>query len=149
MLMGRGWPIEGVVLADEDSMLNEAAFVIGVLIRAPRREAADRYLAFLRTTTAQDAYARHGFDRATADELTRREIKSGKLNGPSRTTINSTIVNLVTQSFIRLQWNSHEVSFVVGWAMMRSFSSLTRPCPRRLDASRPIMSTSSKFIDLT
>lgn len=69
-----GLPVEGVVLPDEDSLINEVAYVIGALNKAPHGQAAQAYLKFLGTSAAQDAYAKHGFIKAKSDELKLRAI---------------------------------------------------------------------------
>jgi len=70
----QGLRIEGVALSDEDSLVNEVAYVTGSLEKARNASAAQAYLAFLRTQAAQDAYAQHGFIRAKADELALKPI---------------------------------------------------------------------------
>jgi ABC-type molybdate transport system substrate-binding protein len=64
-----GLRVEGVALSDEDSLVNEVAYVIGALNQAPNAVAAQAYLRFLRTQAAQDAYAEHGFIPAKGKEL--------------------------------------------------------------------------------
>lgn len=69
-----GLRVEGVALPDEDSLVNEVAYVTGALKQTPNADAARAYLAFLRTQAAQDAYAEHGFIPAKGAELTLRPI---------------------------------------------------------------------------
>lgn len=68
-----GKPIDAVRLPAQDSLRDEAAYVVGALEATPRRAAA-RYLEFLATPQAQQAYARHGFVNATAQELVLKPI---------------------------------------------------------------------------
>lgn len=69
-----GKPVDFVKLPPEDSLRNEVAYAIGALVKSPRKAAADRYLAFLGTKAAQDAYGKYGFVNATAEELKLRPI---------------------------------------------------------------------------
>ncbi len=69
-----GLRVEGVTLPDEDSLVNEVAYATGALKQARNADATRAYLAFLRTKTAQDAYARHGFIPAKGEELTLKPI---------------------------------------------------------------------------
>lgn len=64
-----GADVEGIVLPPEDSLRNEVGYVIGGLTDSPRKAMASKYLDFLRTQDAQDAYAKYGFVSADADEL--------------------------------------------------------------------------------
>ena len=70
----QGAQIEGVELPVSDSLRDQVSYAVGALENARHSENADRYLAFLATTVAQDAYARFGFVRARPDELTLRPI---------------------------------------------------------------------------
>jgi len=69
-----GINVDGVKLAPEDSLRDEVSYAIGALINSRRRSAAERYLRFLATRPAQDAYAGFGFIRATPEELRVRPI---------------------------------------------------------------------------
>jgi ABC-type molybdate transport system substrate-binding protein len=70
----QGAQIEGVELPASDSLRDKVSYTVGALENARHRENADRYLAFLATKVAQDAYARFGFVKARPDELTLRPI---------------------------------------------------------------------------
>jgi ABC-type molybdate transport system substrate-binding protein len=69
-----GADIDAVTLPDEDSLRNEVAYVIGALNGSPHRNAADAFLAFLRTPEGQDAYAKFGFVKAGEADLEPRPI---------------------------------------------------------------------------
>lgn len=64
-----GAEVEGIALPPADSLRNEVAYVIGGLSNSPRKAMASKYLDFLRTQDAQEAYAKYGFVSADADEL--------------------------------------------------------------------------------
>jgi ABC-type molybdate transport system substrate-binding protein len=70
----QGAEIEGVELPASDSLRDKVSYTVGALENARHRENADRYLAFLATKVAQDAYARFGFVKARPDELTLKPI---------------------------------------------------------------------------
>jgi ABC-type molybdate transport system substrate-binding protein len=70
----QGAQIEGVELPASDSLRDKVSYTVGALENARHRENADRYLAFLATKVAQDAYARFGFVQARSDELTLKPI---------------------------------------------------------------------------
>jgi ABC-type molybdate transport system substrate-binding protein len=70
----QGAQIEGVELPASDSLRDKVSYTVGALENARHRENADRYLAFLATKVAQDAYASFGFVKARPDELTLRPI---------------------------------------------------------------------------
>jgi ABC-type molybdate transport system substrate-binding protein len=70
----QGAQIEGVELPVSDSLRDAVSYAVGALENARHRENADRYLAFLATNVAQDAYARFGFVKARPDELTLKPI---------------------------------------------------------------------------
>ncbi len=67
-------PVEGIKLNDEDSLRNEVSYVIGMLKASPHQEAAQSFLAFLRSPECQSAYAKYGFVNASADELKPKPI---------------------------------------------------------------------------
>jgi ABC-type molybdate transport system substrate-binding protein len=69
-----GKAVEAVRLPPEDSLRDEVNYVIGALATTSRRSAADRYLSFVATDEVQEIYARHGFVKATQDELHARPI---------------------------------------------------------------------------
>lgn len=69
-----GADVEGVELPPEDSLRDEVSYAIGALSGSPRKVAAARYLDFLATPGAQDAYARFGFVKATPTELALKPI---------------------------------------------------------------------------
>lgn len=70
----QGDQIEGAELPVSDSLRDQVSYAVGALENGRHRENADRYLAFLATTVAQDAYARFGFVKARPDELTLKPI---------------------------------------------------------------------------
>lgn len=67
-------PVEGVKLPPADSLRDEVAYAIGMLTNSPHKAAAQRYLDFLATPAAQDAYGKYGFVSASADELRLKPI---------------------------------------------------------------------------
>ncbi len=69
-----GAKVDSVKLPPEDSLRDEVSYAIGALTGSPNQAAADRYLAFLATPAAQDAYAEFGFVKATPEELKLRPI---------------------------------------------------------------------------
>jgi ABC-type Fe3+ transport system substrate-binding protein len=66
--------VESVKLPPEDSLRDEVSYAIGALTGSPHKAAADKYLAFLATPAAQDAYAEFGFVKAKPEELKPRPI---------------------------------------------------------------------------
>lgn len=69
-----GKAVDTVKLPPEDSLRDEVAYAIGALVNNPRKAAADRYLAFLKTPAAQAAYGKYGFVNASPVELSLRPI---------------------------------------------------------------------------
>jgi len=69
-----GAKVDSVKLPPEDSLRDEVSYAIGALANSPRQAAAQRYLAFLATPAAQNAYGSFGFVKATAEELKLRPI---------------------------------------------------------------------------
>lgn len=69
-----GARVEAVSLPPEDSLRDEVSYAIGALTNSGRKVAAERYLRFLATPGAQEAYAKFGFVRATSDELRLKPI---------------------------------------------------------------------------
>jgi ABC-type molybdate transport system substrate-binding protein len=67
-------PVEGIKLNDQDSLRNEVSYVIGMLKASPHKEAAQAFLAFLRSPECQNAYAKYGFVNASANELKLKAI---------------------------------------------------------------------------
>jgi ABC-type molybdate transport system substrate-binding protein len=69
-----GADIDAVELPPEDSLKNEVAYAIGELTKSPHKEAAEAFLAFLRSKSGQDAYAKYGFVKASEADLTPKPI---------------------------------------------------------------------------
>jgi ABC-type molybdate transport system substrate-binding protein len=69
-----GKAVDAVRLPPQDSLRDEVAYAIGALNGSPRKAAAARYLAFLATPQAQEAYAKYGFVNATRQELALKPI---------------------------------------------------------------------------
>ena len=69
-----GAPIEGVELPVSDSLREQVSYAVGALESTRHRDDADRYLAFLATPAAQDAYASFGFVKAKPEELALKPI---------------------------------------------------------------------------
>ena len=69
-----GKNVEAVQLPPQDSMRDDVAYAIGALTQSSRKAAADRYLAFLATPAARDAYSKYGFVAATPEELKLKPI---------------------------------------------------------------------------
>ncbi len=69
-----GAKVDSVKLPPEDSLRDEVSYAIGALTGSPKKAAAERYLAFLATPAAQDAYAEYGFVKAQPEELKLRPI---------------------------------------------------------------------------
>jgi len=69
-----GHQVEAVPLPPEDSLIDEVSYAIGALTNARHKDAANRYLSFLRSDQGQNAYARFGFVRASKADLQIREI---------------------------------------------------------------------------
>jgi len=65
-----GRPLEGVAIAAPLNKLDKVNYAIGIMTNGRNAENADRYLAYLGTDDAQSIYAKYGFIRATAEELT-------------------------------------------------------------------------------
>lgn len=66
----------GVVnLPEKDSMKNEVNYIAGNVPGTPHAKAAMEYLKFLGTKAGQDAYADHGFIKASKEELKVRPIE--------------------------------------------------------------------------
>jgi ABC-type molybdate transport system substrate-binding protein len=69
-----GADIDAVELPPEDSLKDEVAYAIGELTESPHKEAAEAFLAFLRSPSGQDAYAKYGFVKASEADLTPKPI---------------------------------------------------------------------------
>jgi ABC-type molybdate transport system substrate-binding protein len=69
-----GKAVDAVKLPPEDSLRDEVAYAIGALAQSPHKAAADRYLGFLATPAARDAYSKYGFVAATPEELKLKSI---------------------------------------------------------------------------
>jgi len=69
-----GKAVEAVLLPPEDSLRNEVAYAIGSLTDSSRAAAAGRYLAFLATPAAHEAYAKYGFVIGSPQELMLKPI---------------------------------------------------------------------------
>jgi len=69
-----GAKVDGVKLPPEDSLRDEVSYAIGALTGSPHKAEAEKYLAFLATPAAQDAYAAFGFVKAKPEELKLRPI---------------------------------------------------------------------------
>ena len=69
-----GHAVEAIPLPPADSLIDEVSYAIGVLTDSPRKDAANRYLAFLRSAEGQAAYEKFGFIKASAANLTLRSI---------------------------------------------------------------------------
>lgn len=69
-----GSEVQSIRLPPEDSMVRDVGYVIGALRLAKHPASAMRYLEFLKSDEAQAAYARYGFIRATAADLSQRPI---------------------------------------------------------------------------
>jgi ABC-type molybdate transport system substrate-binding protein len=69
-----GKAVDAVRLPPQDSLRDEVAYAIGALNGSPRKATAARYLAFLATPQAQEAYAKFGFVNATRQELALKPI---------------------------------------------------------------------------
>ena len=70
-----GADVDAVALPEKDSMRAEIGYFAGAVPGGPHADAAERYLKFLGTEAGQEAYARHGFIKATKAELAVRDIE--------------------------------------------------------------------------
>ncbi len=73
-----GRKIEGVDIPAPYNMGDKVAYAIGALDKAHNAKNAERFLAFLATDEAQDIYAKHGFIKATKEELELKPLPSKK-----------------------------------------------------------------------
>jgi len=69
-----GRKIDGVAIPQPYNKQDKVAYAIGSLTTGRNQENAKRFLSYLATDTAQDIYAKHGFLKATADELRLKPI---------------------------------------------------------------------------
>jgi len=69
-----GRPLEGVAIAAPLNKLDKVNYAIGIMTNGRNADNAARYLAYLGTDDAQSIYAKYGFIRATAEELTPRSF---------------------------------------------------------------------------
>jgi ABC-type molybdate transport system substrate-binding protein len=69
-----GAPVDGVSLPQEDSLRNDVSYAVWILIGSPHRPVADLFLRVLASPEGQEAYAKFGFVRATAQELAPKNI---------------------------------------------------------------------------
>jgi len=72
--LDEGHAVETVALPPEDSLIDEVSYVIGSLTGSTHKDDAKKYLSFLQSEKAQDAYARFGFVKASTADLQIRAI---------------------------------------------------------------------------
>jgi ABC-type molybdate transport system substrate-binding protein len=65
----QGRPIDGVAIAAPLNKRDKVNYAIGIMNNGRNADNASRYLAYLATDAAQSIYEKHGFIRASADEL--------------------------------------------------------------------------------
>ena len=64
-------------LPPDDSLIKEVSYVIGPLAAPQHPMRAEAFIRFLQSADGQDAYASHGFVKATGEELSLRPISMG------------------------------------------------------------------------
>jgi ABC-type molybdate transport system substrate-binding protein len=69
-----GAQVEAVELPPADSLRDEVSYAIGALSNGKNRQNAEKYLAFIATPAAQEAYEKFGFVKARAEELALKPI---------------------------------------------------------------------------
>lgn len=69
-----GAKVDSVRLPPQDSLVNEVSYAIGAMTHSRKKALADRYIQFLGTPAAKQAYSKYGFVNASADELRLRPI---------------------------------------------------------------------------
>jgi len=69
-----GARVDSVRLPPEDSLVNEVSYAIGSLTNSGRKAMADRYVRFLATPEAKQAYSKYGFVNASDAELRLKPI---------------------------------------------------------------------------
>jgi ABC-type molybdate transport system substrate-binding protein len=74
----KGAAVDIVELPPDDSLVNEVSYVIGPLISTPHQQQVDAFIRFLQSSDGQDAYAKHGFVKASSEELTLRPIEEAR-----------------------------------------------------------------------
>ena len=70
-----GAQVDAVELPSADSLRDEVSYAIGQLTNSPHKANAEKYITFLATPAAQNAYAKFGFVNARPDELTLKPIQ--------------------------------------------------------------------------
>jgi ABC-type molybdate transport system substrate-binding protein len=61
-------------LPPDDSQIREVSYVIGPLAQPRHQKEAEAFIRFLQSADGQEAYAKHGFVKATSEELSLRPI---------------------------------------------------------------------------
>jgi ABC-type molybdate transport system substrate-binding protein len=69
-----GARVDSVRLPPEDSLVNEVSYAIGSLSNGRNKAMADRYIRFLATAEAKQAYSKYGFVNASDPELRLKPI---------------------------------------------------------------------------
>ncbi len=69
-----GAKVDSVMLPPEDSLVKEVSYAIGAMSNSRKKALADRYIQFLATPEAKQAYAKYGFVNASAEALKLRPI---------------------------------------------------------------------------
>jgi ABC-type molybdate transport system substrate-binding protein len=69
-----GAQVDSVRLPPEDSLVDEVSYAIGALTSSKNRAMADRYIRFLATAEAKQAYSKYGFVNASDAELGLKQI---------------------------------------------------------------------------
>jgi ABC-type molybdate transport system substrate-binding protein len=69
-----GARVDSIELPPEDSLREEVSYAIGALTNARHRANAEKYLAFIATSAAQETYAKFGFVKASPQSLTLKPI---------------------------------------------------------------------------
>lgn len=72
--LNEGHAIDTVTLPPEDSLVNEVSYAIGTLTTSKHKEAASKYLEFLKSDKGQETYAKFGFIKATKADLESKPI---------------------------------------------------------------------------
>ncbi|MEJ2686806.1 MAG: substrate-binding domain-containing protein [Gammaproteobacteria bacterium] len=70
----QGRPIDGVAIPAPHNMQAKVGYAIGAMKKGRNQDNAKRFLAYLGTDAAQNIYAKHGFIKASAEELTLKPI---------------------------------------------------------------------------
>ncbi|MEO8717701.1 MAG: substrate-binding domain-containing protein [Burkholderiales bacterium] len=69
-----GARVDSVRLPPEDSLVDEVSYAIGSLTNSRKKDMADRYIRFLATSEAKQAYSKFGFVNASDAELRLKPI---------------------------------------------------------------------------